>query len=59
MGADGFIVDPYESFSFTVRCYKCGRAILDYEPAYESHHGCRDKDGRVPVNLHIENYEER
>ena len=59
MGADGFIVDPTEGFSFSVRCHRCGKPVIAYDPPINYHHECISQDGRLAVNVDIDNYEER
>lgn len=59
MGADGFIIDPTDGYSVEVRCRQCGRHVVPYDPPINYHHECIGPDGRLAVNVEMENYEER
>ena len=59
MGADGFIIDPTDGYSFEIRCYQCGRAVVPNDPPINNHHECLGADGRLPVIVELDNYEER
>jgi hypothetical protein len=54
MGCDGYIINPDQEINVSITCYICGQEIGNSE-----HGGCRDSDGRVPVDVEIENYESR
>ena len=59
MGADGFIIDPMQSYTVEVRCHMCSRPVWEGDPPINQHHDCISKDGRLAVNVEIENYEDR
>lgn len=59
MGADGFIVDPTEPVMCVLRCHTCGYSIRDGDTPITYHHECVGPDGRLAVNVDIDNYEER
>ncbi len=59
MGADGFIVDPDQSYDVEVRCHQCSLTVYFGEAPNRDHARCVDADGRLPVSIEINNYEER
>lgn len=59
MGADGFVVDPTQSYDIKVTCHMCGRPVWENDPPINYHHECVSSDGRLAVNVEISNYEDR
>lgn len=59
MGADGFIVDPKQGYTFEVRCHQCSRPVWENDPPINYHQECLSRDGRLAVNIEIDNYEDR
>ena len=58
MGADGFIVDPEQSYYVEIRCHQCGRVVRDGDPPIERHRECV-RGGKLAVDVNIDNYEVR
>jgi len=59
MGCDGYIENINEPINVEVRCYKCsGVIVLDDSESVKKHIVC-SVDGRLSVDIDIDNYRSR